>query len=392
MKRLSRPVQLFLGGLAVLLVLVSAIVYAFRENLVSFSLNPRTPYQTYQPPKAPDYSEPEAWVALPERPGAAAALPVSIEPDENARLADVFYIHPTTYYNSKQWNGPVDDEESQALLEGVALAIQASALNRVGRIYAPRYRQATLFALLTRNQDGRMARQTAYKDVSRAFRYYLSQFNNGRPFFIVGYGQGALHAIRILQEYIVAKDAQSRLIAAYVIGFPLPVDLFDLSLNTLSICNSPQSVNCVISWNELQYNRDPEDLRDRALVWNILGRLVSTQDRRLTCINPLTWSFDDLPAPNPLNTGGVAITNIGELSAPVPEITGAQCRDGILYVDEPRDGRFRRFNWPGNQYRLAPYNLFYMNIRDDAQRRLENWYGSTFLESTLHTNGIVTTR
>ncbi len=30
-------------------------------------------------------------------------------------------------------------------------------------------------------------------------------------------------------------------------------------------------------------------------------------------------------------------------------ITSAQCRDGILYVDEPRDGRFRRFDWPGNQ-------------------------------------------
>ncbi|TDI63638.1 MAG: DUF3089 domain-containing protein [Alphaproteobacteria bacterium] len=373
MKLRSYPVKLLLGGLALLLVLLSGILYGFRENLVYYSLNPRTPYQTYAPPAVPDYTKPEAWAALPERPGQAELRPQGVSAADGDRPIDTFYIHPTTYYDSTHWNGPIDDREAQLLLDETALAIQVSAFNEVSLIYAPRYRQATLYASFTRNQDGRMARQTAYKDVSRAFRYYLRQFNNDRPFVIVGYGQGALHGIRLLQEHVVGKDAQSRLVGAYLIGFPFPIDLFDLSLNTLSICDTPQSVSCIVSWNEIQYGRDPGEAKDRTLVWNILGRLVSTQGRQLACVNPLTWSSDELPAPNPLNSGGVVVTNTGSLSSPVREITGAQCRDGVLYVDKPADSRFRRLNWPGSHYRLADYNLFYMNIRSDVSRRLAIW-------------------
>ena len=44
---------------------------------------------------------------------------------------------------------------------------------RVGRLFAPRYRQASLFAQLTLRDDARDAREFAYGDVRRAFDYYL---------------------------------------------------------------------------------------------------------------------------------------------------------------------------------------------------------------------------
>ncbi len=370
-RSVTRPLTLLLSTLMLVLVLAAATAFALRENLVRFLLNPRSPYQTYVLPPAPNYATTDAWAAQPGMPSRANEIPVGLPPVSRVPDVDVFYVHPTTYYKSAQWNGPIDDPESRRLVDDRALPNQASPFNAAGRIFAPRYRQATLYALLTHNQDGRWARKSAYQDVARAFEYYLRNINQGRPLLLVGHGQGGLHAIRLLQEYVVGKPLQHRLVAAYIIDFALPLDMFRVSLSTLKPCETATETHCVVSWNALEYGKDPSEITTRSQVWDIFGNLVTTEGRPLTCINPLTWALNELPAPNPLNKGGVAFEDNGGNSGPVPEITGAQCRDGILYVDRPKDGRFRRYDWPGSRYRLASYNLFYMNLRENAVHRVQ---------------------
>ena len=59
-----------------------------------------------------------------------------------------------------------------------------------------------------------------------AFEYYLSNFNNGRPFVIASHSQGSYHAERLIKEYVDGKTLQNKLIAAYLIGRPIPPDAF----------------------------------------------------------------------------------------------------------------------------------------------------------------------
>jgi hypothetical protein len=56
----------------------------------------------------------------------------------------------------------------------------------------------------------------------------------------------------------------------------------------------------------------------------------------------------------------------------VPGQTGAQCADGILFVDEPDYADLRRPNRLAEEYRVPQANLFYEDLRLDAARRSLN--------------------
>ena len=358
-----------LGALVIVLIGVY-MAYSQSEKIGRFLINPRTPYQTYTRPKAPQYDRDDSWAALPWTQSRAKELPDGMMATTMVPEADVFFVYPTTYYKAMEWNGPLTSRKAGIRIDDVAMPAQASAFNAAGRIFAPRYRQATLYAFQTLNHDGRLAQRAAYADVADAFSYYLQNHNDGRPLIFAGSGQGALHIIRLLQEYVVGKDLQKRFVAAYIIDFAFPLDLFDISLNTLSLCQSADETQCIISWNTLESGQDPHLIQGRSQVWNIFGSLQSTADRPLACINPLTWEENELPAPASLNLGGISVDRIGN-SGPVPQITGAQCRKGILYVNKPEDVRFHHFEWPGAEHRLAQFNFFYMNIRENAALRAQ---------------------
>ena len=50
---------------------------------------------------------------------------------------------------------------------------------------------------------------------------YFLMHSNGKPFFIASHSQGALHAQRLLSERIFKEALSTRLITAYLIGYPL---------------------------------------------------------------------------------------------------------------------------------------------------------------------------
>ena len=63
--------------------------------------------------------------------------------------------------------------------------------------------------------DARMP--LAYGDVRKAFAYYLEHYNNGRPFILAGFSQGAMAVVDLLKS--MDDSTYSRLVAAYVIGY-----------------------------------------------------------------------------------------------------------------------------------------------------------------------------
>lgn len=348
------------AGAGVLAIAIAAALFVFQDNLFRFSINPRTPFQTYQPPPPPDYAALSSWAAWPAAPSAANA--------------DIFYVHSTTYYDRSGWNAPATDPDAAELVDRVALPNEAGPFYGLGNLYAPRYRQATLYAFFTNKDDGREARQTAYRDIRRAFETYLAQREEERPIILAGYGQGGLHVIRLLQEFFEAKPLGRYLAAAYVIDQAAPVDMNAASLREIAPCAQAEAIRCIASWNAFTADLDREILRakTRSMVWNVFGRLVPTEGRPLICVNPISWRADGDYATPSRHLGGApaAGLELGEDPVTTPHAVGARCEDGVLITDQPRVRHLRRKTMFGGKWKIQNYNLFYEDIRSNAALRL----------------------
>ncbi|HEX8350568.1 MAG TPA: DUF3089 domain-containing protein, partial [Hymenobacter sp.] len=138
-------------------------------------IKPSRDFDGYPVSPSPDYSQATNWAALPDRIDAADVVPSSLLHDQQrTAAADVFFVHPTTFYGRGTWNASLQNGQVNQFTDRVTMRKQASVFNAAGRIYAPRYRQATLYAFFDdKGGNGKKALALAYSDVKAAFQYYL---------------------------------------------------------------------------------------------------------------------------------------------------------------------------------------------------------------------------
>ncbi len=335
-------------GLILLLALIAGALYIFQENLFFFAmrmqLQPDAPFSEAQAPPEPDYSLEESWAALPSKFDNADFAPPGTRDLQAEAQADVFYIHPTTYFSSKGWNQPPGDADSTEIIDTSILTGQASSFNGCCAVYAPRYRQATLYSFVDEQGNGAQALDLAFEDVRSAFEYFLSTFNQGRPFIVAGHSQGALHSDRLIRERILGTELEQRLVAAYVVGFEISEG------SGLPVCEQPRQTGCQVNWNTLSPQAE------------------STYALDTICVNPLTWRTDGARADFGDNPGSMNFDTPPVIEAGVAD---AQCLDGRLLVTEIRSDReWIEFFGEGN-YHAYDYGLFYMSIRENAKARLD---------------------
>jgi hypothetical protein len=354
-----------------ILAMLGGLLWIFWESFYEFSINPQRPFLTSRRPSTPDYADPASWAALPGRMDSADLTPQGPGGQPAAPPAvDVFFVHPTTADDADKWNLNWRYKPARRVDE-IALPNLAAAFAEGARLYAPYYRQATQYAFRSRSEDSRMARRFAFEDVRRAFRHYLSQWNGGRPFFLVGAGQGGLHAAGILQNEIAGTEAQERLIAAYIVGAAIPGDLFaDGPLQAVPPCRSPDATGCVAAWAAFPWGANARALNDRAVMWRNED-LRPVGERPLLCVNPLSWRMDEAPVMQENNRGSLPISERPEARLPAlaSGAAGAHCVDGVLRVDRPADRRLRRDLLPGRPYNLLDVALFYASIRENVRTR-----------------------
>ncbi|HRD46274.1 MAG TPA: DUF3089 domain-containing protein [Caulobacter sp.] len=354
---------IFLGAVGTIAVLALA-AWVLRVDIIRTTLDPRVPFQTYKPPRAPDYAEARAW-ALPieSRPG--ATLP-----------ADVFFVAPTTYDGGEHWNAPFRDQDAQRLLQRVMLPNYAGPFARVGRVFAPNYRQASLYSQLTLREDARRARRFAYGDVQAAFRAWKARHDTGRPLVLVGVEQGGLLAERLLREEIAPDgDLRARLAGVYLIETVVPADRYGEGA-PVPACWMRSQARCLVAWVTPR-EAGPKETLDRALVWNDQGQLVELDGRPALCVNPLLGARSNAPAPIRDNLGAAVATGFGwkERPAFLQRQVGARCVDGVLQVDRPKSKVFRLARGWADRLKVPPYNLFYLDIEADAQARVSTLLG-----------------
>lgn len=310
---------------------------------------PRTPFQAAAVPPAPDYSNRAHWAALPDRRDAADSLPgPGLADGQATATADVFFIHPTTFNSAKGWNGALEDEKLNSETDRWPIRHQASVFNGSCRVFAPRYRQATLGAFYQSDlQSRQQALALAYEDVKAAFEYYLSHENQGRPIIIASHSQGTVHAVRLVKEYFDGKPLSKQLVAAYLVGWALGPTEFA----AITPCVDSTQTGCFVSWCTWAWGAtENQDWYEHAFA-----------------VNPVSWRLDTAATPQQAHRGMV----LRSFDRVRPALVQAAVHAGRLWVTKP--------DLPGKSlihiqnYHVADYNLFWLDIRLNAACRVRSF-------------------
>jgi hypothetical protein len=379
LKTLAQTILAPLVAAVALSVSVGVAAASFSDFALSVAedvFKPSTPFDDAEHPAAPDYGAAAAWSAFPGRVDGSDSEPDgSPRAPENAAIADVFFVPPTTFLSTSEWNGPAADRsDAMRQIDDDLLENMASAFNACCRVFSPRYRQASFYAMFTPGEDSHRAIELAYGDVRRAFRYYIAHENNGRPFILASHSQGSWHILRLIAEEIDGTALHDRFVAAYAPGYLTPADVFTRELKHTPPCVSPSATGCVLVWNTFGLDGDPRFHRMRVEHHYAAG-YEAVADKATVCVNPITWSLDGAESPREGYLGVAAFGPVGELGAAfMPGSLAAQCKDGVLKIDRYGVAHvIKAWTFPENDSHPYDLSMFYLNIRANAVVRTRAW-------------------
>jgi hypothetical protein len=205
---------------------------------------------------------------------------------------DCFYVYPTVRLGA-EGNAAFDGNYKE---ETFTVRTQAARFGRECGVYAPLYRQRTLTAPANPNVD---YSAIAYADVLDAFRYYLGNLNQGRPFVLMGHSQGSGHLRRLITEEIDPNPKlRGRMISALLLGSPVGVPAgkdVGGSFKHVAACRAPSDVGCVISYSSFRSTSPPP-------ADSFFAR-VRDPGQRAVCANPANLGGGSGPLVSYFDTG-----------------------------------------------------------------------------------------
>ena len=140
--------------------------------------------------------------------------------------------------------------------------------------FSPYYRQVSMDSWA--DSEKAFARlPITVSDVKRSWQYYLEHFNQGRPFIIAGFSQGALAALEIVKH--MPDSVMKRMVAAYVIGYKVGQEDLD-SFPNIRLAQGATDTGVTISFNSV---KSPESI------------LYISKNTK-ACINPVNWRTDSV--------------------------------------------------------------------------------------------------
>ena len=154
-------------------------------------------------PSVPDYADFSQWYIRDRQGEADLFYIISTETADHMVGSDTCHFADT------------HDGYLRGRMEHEMIAVDSFYSDRLN-YFSPYYRQVSMQSWAT--EEMALSRlPIALDDVKRSWDYYLEHLNQGRPFILAGFSQGA-HALMHVMRYMPDSVA-SRMIAAYVIGY-----------------------------------------------------------------------------------------------------------------------------------------------------------------------------
>lgn len=284
--------------------------------------------------------------------------------------ADLFIVCPTVDLGTGgNKNMSLADNEAKKNFYG-ALNMERGIYEQHCRMYAPYYRQAVLADYDLPRQDAAAYFDLAYSDVRAAFLYYMHHENNGRPFVLSGFSQGAEMCLRLLKEFGNTDFVKNNMVACYAIGWRF----------------TPQEAE---KYPYIQPAKCADDL-GKVIIFNseapeVTSSLMVPHGEKSFCINPLNWRTDGTMADKALNSGACFTDYSGSIKREVPQLTGCYIDSvrGTLKVTDVDKKEFV----PGlplfteGVYHIYDYQFFYRNLQQNVNLRIK-----TFMEERQEEN------
>jgi hypothetical protein len=167
---------------------------------------------------------------------------------------------------------------------------------------------------------------------------------------LTSHSQGTVHAKRLLSEFIDDKELQNKLVAAYLIGWGVDENEF----KKIKPMNSPDDIGGFVSWNTYKLNKLPR--KDNYEDW-FKGDVTT---------NPITWD-NKKEASKELHKG-LLYRNLKIFTNNI----NIKLTDGIVWSSLPNvPGKI--LLKPVRSYHFADINLFWVDIKENAINRVEQW-------------------
>ena len=307
---------------------------------------------------APDYSEGEKWLALPEN---------------TDKAVDLIFLYPSSCNDPEA--DIICEIDNLSMIEGAKrnFAQEASAFEGIANIFAPYWRQVNGLKLPMMSFEEVDVAEWAEPrtDVYAALDYYFENLNDGRPYFFAGHSQGSRLCYMVLSEYMKEHpDYYENMIAAYCIGDSLTKKYLEENPH-VKAAQSADDLGVVVSWN----TEGPANKGKPSLV--ISSGAVA--------INPLNWCVDETPADAELNLGTFVPNLIDNTLVELPIKADAvlDLERGSVMVMNPEFEQYAVSKLLGLEeldhvfgpasYHGCDYTFFYLNIRENARIRAEAW-------------------
>ena len=163
-------------------------------------------------PAEPNYEESSQWYITDRQGDADIFYIISTETGDYPSADGSMCHYADTYADSLRLPMLSEMEGVDTLLSG--------KLN----FYTPYYRQCSLQSFMSDSLASKRM-QLSIADVRRSFAYYLKQMNQGRPFILCGFSQGALIALELMRE--MDDETYRRMVAAYIIGTSISQEMLN---------------------------------------------------------------------------------------------------------------------------------------------------------------------
>jgi hypothetical protein len=223
-------------------------------------------------PTVADYSDPALWLCLPsastdycrENQDATVLRADGTSEVERHTFAqnpgvDCFYVYPTVSSDVAANSDLIpNDPEKNVVRE------QAARFSRECAVYAPVYRQVTVASLVDPGQftvPAEERRALAYGDALKAWQYYLTNYNKGRPFVLIGHSQGTGVLRRLIQEQIDGNaELRAKLVSALLIGGDVVVpEGADVGgdFQNIPLCRAATDTGCAVAYSTFRSTAGP---------------------------------------------------------------------------------------------------------------------------------------
>ena len=211
-------------------------------------------------PTSPDYADSSQWYIVDRHGKADLFYIISTETGDHMVGNDTCHFADT--YNAYQ----------RSRMEHEMYAVDSFYSGRLN-YFSPYYRQVSMQSWA--NEEATFSRlPLAMKDCLDSWDYYIKHYNQGRPFVLAGFSQGA-HAMTEIMKRMPDSIAE-RMVAAYFIGYKITRE-DTAACRHLRPASSAVDTRVAICFNSV---KSPE------------SEISIVSGGNVFCINPVNWRTD----------------------------------------------------------------------------------------------------